>query len=490
MRASDKRAQFVGIEAYETVGGVVMRDLFQQDDGGWLQDPVLLDRLVTEKLEREAEAVRAEGWKWLEVATDFPYGHTYGLRHITGEAVAMTDEETASAEALRAEYQRLEQTHADADELPDDIDRRLGEIETALAAVDERPVKFDPEDMARAGVFVSIDSAGALRIERGYVRPEDEPAVSPSDSADEVTDMIANEAETVEIAEPIDSGSAEPHDEPEEDEGVKPIPDRLMTELTAYRTLALRDALAQDPDVAHLAALHAFCLRLFYRYALESCVEVEVKSYVFGSQAPGLNDTAIAKAVDERHRRWSEQLPREPGDLWDVLQAFDADSRDALFAHCVAMSINAVYESWNRRPRALGHADRIAEAVGLDLAAAGWSPTVENYLGRVTKARILQAVREAKGEAAARQIDHLKKGEMAERAEVLLDRSGWLPEPLRSPNRSVVLMSQASEAPELASIEPAGEASAATGCEPAIGETEGLAENEPAVTEPRIIAAE
>jgi hypothetical protein len=29
---------------------------------------------------------------------------------------------------------------------------------------------------------------------------------------------------------------------------------RLMTELTAYRTLALRNALAQDPDVAHLVA--------------------------------------------------------------------------------------------------------------------------------------------------------------------------------------------------------------------------------------------
>jgi hypothetical protein len=27
-----------------------------------------------------------------------------------------------------------------------------------------------------------------------------------------------------------------------------------MTELTAYRTLALRNALAQDPDVAHLVA--------------------------------------------------------------------------------------------------------------------------------------------------------------------------------------------------------------------------------------------
>ena len=57
---------------------------------------------------------------------------------------------------------------------------------------------------------------------------------------------------------------------------------------------------------------------------------LDVKSVVFGSQAPGLNDTAIAKAVDERHRRWSEQLPRESADLWDALTGFDRDSRDAL----------------------------------------------------------------------------------------------------------------------------------------------------------------
>jgi len=457
VRASDKRAQFVGIEAYEVAGGVVMRDLFQQDDGGWLQDPVLLDRLVAEKLEQEAQAVRAEGWKWLEVATDFPYGHTYGLRLITGEAVAMTDQETASADALRAEYERLEQAHADANELPDDVDRRLREIETALAALDDRPVRYAPDEIARAGAFVSIDSSGDLRIERAYVRPEDEPAVPrQSDSTHEEVGSAAADAATDEGVGTVDGGSAEPQDEPDQDDGIKPIPDRLMTELTAYRTLALRDALAQDLDVAHLAALHAFCLRLFYRYALESCAEVEVKSYVFGSQAPGLNDTAIAKAVDERHRRWSEQLPREPGDLWDALMAFDVDSRDALFAHCVAMSVNAVHEPWNRRPRALAHADRIAESIGLDVAAAGWSPTVENYLGRVTKARILQAVREAKGEQAAQQLDHLKKGDMAERAQELLQGSGWLPEPLRTPNRPLASTSQALDAPDQLSTESAG----------------------------------
>ena len=68
------------------------------------------------------------------------------------------------------------------------------------------------------------------------------------------------------------------------------------------------------------------------------------------------------------------------------------------------------------------------------MVEAGWRPTVDNYLGRVPKARILEAVREAKGEQSAQLIDHLKKGEMAKEAERLLEGTGWLPEPLRLPD--------------------------------------------------------
>src|ERR1700719_2749825 len=35
VRATDKRAQFVGVAPYEAAGGIVIRDLFEQDDGGW-----------------------------------------------------------------------------------------------------------------------------------------------------------------------------------------------------------------------------------------------------------------------------------------------------------------------------------------------------------------------------------------------------------------------------------------------------------------------
>ena len=73
----------------------------------------------------------------------------------------------------------------------------------------------------------------------------------------------------------------------------------------------------------------------------------------------------------------------------------------------------------------------LARAVGLDMVQAGWRPAIDNYLGRITKSRILDAVREARGDASAQLIDHLKKPDMAREAERLLDGTGWLPEPLR-----------------------------------------------------------
>jgi len=426
VRASDKRAQFVGLDAYVEAGGAIMRDLFQQDDGGWLQDARLLDLMVGERLSEEAAAVRAEGWKWVEVAPDFPYGHTWGMRRLRGEAEPMSAEEEAAHAGLQAEYDALEAEHADAGELPEEVDIRLGEIETALEAFKVRPLRFDPEEQARAGAFVSIDPSGRLRVERGYVRPEDEPAPELAPEA------VAAEAATGDAVMQADSGAADAAPVEEEDEGERPLSDRLVTELTAHRTLALRDALARDPEVALVAALHVMALRLFYRYALDSCVEIEPRSAVFGAQAPGLGDMPYAQSVETRHEAWAQRLPKAPEELCDTLAGFDADSRAALFAHCVALTVNAVHDPYHRRPRALAHGEVLASTLGLDMARAGWAVTAANYLGRVTKARILAAVREAKGSEAADRIAGLKKPEMVTAAEELLAGTGWVPELLRT----------------------------------------------------------
>ena len=112
VRASDKRAQFIGVDAYVAASGTVLRDLFQGDDGGWLQDVPLVDQMVADKLKAEAEAVAAEGWKCIEVAPDFAYGHAFGLRHLRGETVPLTAEEEASRDALQAEFDRLSEEYS------------------------------------------------------------------------------------------------------------------------------------------------------------------------------------------------------------------------------------------------------------------------------------------------------------------------------------------------------------------------------------------
>lgn len=433
VRASDKRALFVGIEAYEAAGGTVLRDLFQQDDGGWLQDPVLLDRLVGEKLKAEAATIAAEGWSWIEVAVDFPYGHSNGLRRLTGTTIDLSDAERAEREKLRDEFDALEAEYAEADEFPDEVDARLGEIEEALEAFDDRPMRYDSDQMACAGVFVSIRHDGQLAVERGFVRPEDEERDEPDGEDAEGHAPEGGQPATITMG-------AEP-DEDDETETIKPLPDRLVSELTAHRTLALRDAVAQNPHVAMTALLHRLVSDCFLPHSTKGCLEAHVREVHFPVQAEGLGESASAKSIQERQEHWGDHIPADDAALWDWLEGQDNDTRMELLAHCVSFGVNALHEKPNPYSGMgvsqhgldvrLRQADRLARATGLDMVAAGWRPTVGNYLGRVTKPRIIEAVREGAGERSAQLIDHLKKGDMATEAERLLAETGWLPEPLR-----------------------------------------------------------
>ena len=441
VRASDKRAQFVGVAVYEAAGGAVLRDLFEHDDGGWLQDVPLLDRLVTEKLKAEAETIATEGWKWIEVAVGFPYGYDDGLRQLDGTPADITAEEQATIDALQAEQAKLEAEYQDANELPDEVDVRLGEIEEALSAFDERPHIYDPAEIARAGAFVSIDSDGTLLVERGFVRPEDDAPVEGADGDADSSDADGAGSDAPTTRRAVITVGGQPEAEDEEDDGIRPLPDRLVMELTAHRTLALRDAIANSPHVAMTALLHKLCLDAFQREMSNGCLQASVRQVHFSAQASDLNESASAKAIDDRNKAWAADMPSDEVALWDWLVALDDASRSALLAHCVSFGVNALFEKVDRYGgngvsshglrRRLDQADRLARAVNLDMVEAGWRPTVDNYLGRVTKSRILEAVREAKGESSAQLIDHLKKTEMAKEAERLLDGTGWLPEPLR-----------------------------------------------------------
>jgi ParB family transcriptional regulator, chromosome partitioning protein len=450
VRASDKRVRFVGIEAYEAAGGAVSRDLFQNDDGGWLDDPALLDRLVAQKLKLEAETIAAEGWRWIEAATELPFGYTHGLRRIDGRAAELTDDEQSQLDTAQAEYNSLSDEYQDAEELPDEVDTRLGELEAIIASFEERPVVFDRDEVARAGAFVNLRSDGKLAVERGYIRPGVERQAGGDDAGVDSGDDHAaggNGSSTGRTDAVITVAGEKADPEDDEDDVVRPLPDRLVLELTAHRTLALRDAVAQHPEVALTLLLHKLVTDTFQRGGSSGCLEVSVRHVFFQVQANDLKDSPSASSIAARQEAWRNELAvltedTDENALWNWLHGLDSTSRLALLAHCVSYGVNALQEKVDRycgtgiSPHGLNQrlteANRLAAAVNLDMVEAGWRPTADNYLSRVTKPRILEAVREGAGEQAAELIAHLKKGDMAREAERLLANSGWLPEPLRN----------------------------------------------------------
>jgi len=428
--ATDRRAIFVGAEAYTEAGGTILRDLFTEDRGGYYEDVALLDLLVMNKLGREAMALQeAEGWKWAQTSLDYP--HSHGLRRIYPQPVELSAEDQAALKAAQVEFDNLTKRHENDDELTDDVDARFGELEAEIERLKAKRQAYDPADIARCGAFVILNHDGTVRIERGFVRAEDERS-----EPETLADCKENDG-----APPVDDGktilngecgsdSSEGEDEDGDDH--KPLSDILIRDLTAHCTLGLRLALGEQPEVAVVAVTHALAAQIFYRGADAHVLDIRPASAVLACHADGIEDTKAGRALADRHSCWAAQMPRDVANLWDFVVTLGHDSRMALFAHCVALTVNAVKLPTERKPRAMVTADRLAEAVALDMTTH-WVATAQSYFGRITKSHILAAVREAVTTGAADRMADMKKQDMAEAAEQLIVGTGWLPALMRTP---------------------------------------------------------
>lgn len=409
----DRRVRFVGVESYEAAGGPVLRDLFTEDGGGWLEDVVLLDRLVSEKLAGLADEARVrEGWKWAEPALDYPDVSAFG--RVYPVAVERSEADAAEITALSEEYDRIV-SEAGAEGLSPEADARLEEIDKALQAFGP-DFDYAAEAKARAGVMVMLGHDGLARFERGLVRAEDAVAPPP-------------EEEAVEDGGDADAGRGGGAPEPEEVWSA--LSDRLVIDLTAQKTMGLRDAVQADVGVALATMVHALALQVFYPgYGLWTPLQLRLTATGLERLAPGVEDGPAGRRVRDRCEAWGARLPERAEDLWGVVFGLPPSDQLDLMACCAGVGLYAVRDPHDRRPGALAQAETLATVVGLDMAGT-WSATAASYFTRVPKTRVLEAVTEAVNAEEAGRIAGFKKGDMAEAAERLLEGKGWLPPVLR-----------------------------------------------------------
>lgn len=419
--STDRRAKFVGAEAYEAAGGLIERDLFTEGGGGSFTDAGLLDALAIQKLAEVACVIKAEGWKWVEVMLDFPY--SLGMGRVYPHPVDYSPENTIALATAQSALEDLLEDYEGADELPDDVDAQAGTLEAEIERLQALGYGYTPEEVARGGVIVSLAHDASVRIERGLIRAEDEVPEPDADEADE--DGAPDQA----AATPGETGLHHT-DEDAPDEAEKPLSDALWRDLTTHRSYALRLALGEQTELAARVLAHKLALDIFYRRAEHSCLDIRAHSPDISSFADGLDETPTASALAERHGAWAGSLPEQPCDLWDYMLTMEPETLGALMAHCVALTISAVRQPYVGTS-AVKAADRVAQRLCLDMNEH-WRPTARSYFGRVNKDQILGAVREAVSDDAAERLNKLKKAEMAEAAEQLMVGTGWLPLCLRT----------------------------------------------------------
>ena len=121
-------------------------------------------------------------------------------------------------------------------------------------------------------------------------------------------------------------------------DGLAPLSEKLVAELTAYRTSALRNELAQHPATALLALVHALALATFFQGSEGSCLEITPKSAWLSGHAPGIDESVAEQQIAERHAAWAKRLPRESEELWTFIHGLSDDERMSLLAHCVSLT--------------------------------------------------------------------------------------------------------------------------------------------------------
>ncbi|MDE0227678.1 MAG: ParB/RepB/Spo0J family partition protein [Spirochaetaceae bacterium] len=421
-------ARFVGVEAYESAGGPVMRDLFadEHENGLWFEDPALLNELAMKQLKAAADELSTR-WKWAEphIEVDWSTVARYGRVH--PQPAEPTDEETAELERLRT--RRDELINLDDDDWTEELETEGDAIQDRIEAIEEAVelrARFRREDFAIAGAIVAVGRDGALQVIQGLVRPEDMPKPDASPTGDNGHDAASGTAngsdDTASVDAPTVSSPLAPPTDPRararQEAGVGI---GLGDDLRAIRAALVKAHLADDFDAAFDLTVFQMVRAVFapngavYRHALDIAFKETADRPTMRMNE---EDFATSSPGEAMLSDWS-QLPFEwsnAGDdaaCFEALRALPRSDKEKLFAAAVARTLKGQLAFEHD---ALPEFEATVARLGIDFARHV-RPTAHMLWSRIRKDRILTIARETLGAAWTAARAKYKKADLAKAME-------------------------------------------------------------------------
>lgn len=398
VRGSDPRARLVGRDAYIAAGGRIERELFDDNDSESWVDVALLESLAAAKMQEQAKALAAEqGLAWVKPTLD-PYAShdlVEGLVRLPAEPAPLTEAELARLDELDASYDE----HAAILEDEDSAEEAVAAAEAAIEAIERecqeiraRPPVIAAELKAEAGMVLVLSRDGTPVLQPVfYGERQAEPV-----EADDGIEVVAGE-----------EGS---------DKRRTTLSKRLVDELAMQRRDVLALHVASDPGLAldvmvfTLADADTHDWRARAATTLRAPLPAGPIIGFEAKDAPASSALAdLRSSLDESWRAGEDATCR-----FDLFRALSDDSRAAWLGYVVARSLEASLNMAGERQ--LPFQDHLGSLIGIDMAQ-WWRPTAANYLDRVSKQVILDALTDVGGLQLSSRFASVKKGDLAMSAE-------------------------------------------------------------------------
>ena len=414
--ANTKIAHYVGLAAYEKAGGTVTRDLFADDheQGVYLDDPALVERLAAEKLEKTAAKLRKQ-WKWADVVLENIYEVTHGYDRLFAGRGEATAKERERLDEIETESAPLIVNEENPGPLSETDAARLADLQTEYQKISDviaRREVWSPEQLAVAGCVVTIGHDGKGEVTKGFVKPEDRAAARKTEGRSRISD---------------NSRSANPAADARKEAGISQA---VSDDLAAIRTTLVKVELLNNPEVAQDLLTFGLARDLLFggRYLGEDALEVRATASAlrptsrmadkaFVKSSPG---EPVLVTEGKRLRKKFEwiKVAKEA----QVIAAFQKfrkqkpETKAAVLAYCVALTVKNQLALTVQPDGAPALEAAIAEMTpGFKLAR----PSKEVLWNRVSKGTMLGILTATVDEAYAATLGAVKKGELAEHMERL-----------------------------------------------------------------------
>ena len=413
VRTSDRRVRFVGVEEYQAAGGSLTVDLFDDDDGRWITDTDLLNRLTIDKLNTATHELE-EQWRWVEVHLDLGWDALHPYSRMTPTPAEPTDEESTELEPL---FERLGAIKMmSSTELSTEVEAERAALHRQINRIEDRVkarATFSPEDMKHAGCLVSISYSGELEVKSGLVRNSDVQALQQERDARTETD--GNKG----VQDPV-----VPHLHSDLIKEVTGVSRAHSEDLAVIRNTVIKAHLADNYGVMFDLALYSVAKRCFPTesyYGSSRSLDVDIipshdgvaDNLRVAAASAGLAVTAEVQSALPLD--WIAKPPEEG--FTEMCALPDADKQRifaAAFATAVkpqlAFSVNPYFE--------------LEETIGrlnIDWPVM-YRPTAASYWKRLNKAHILRIAGETLGDDWAAHHKKDKKGDLVDLMERVFAR--------------------------------------------------------------------